>query len=167
MQYRETTQVPNIVFDRYLPSMTLAETRLVLIIIRQTYGWVDQRTGERKTRDRISHGQLVAKSKISRRAISNDIKRLIDRRLAGWSMTLRERYLHKGRSQGLSDLAYCFSSSLIFLLQLKIALQVPPRAIHSFVIFLPSFFLHSGRKHRLALAAARNRNSCPINPMNK
>lgn len=77
MQYHETTQVPNIVFDRLLPSMTLAEIKLVLVIIRQTYGWVDQRTGKRKTRDRISHGQLVKKTGLTRKTISSTIKRLV------------------------------------------------------------------------------------------
>ena len=109
MQYRETTQVPNIVFDRYLPSMTLAETRLVLIIIRQTYGWVDQRTGGRKTRDRISHGQLVTKTGLTRKTISQTIKRLVSHGVIRVTDRSGAPLNHAGNRKGRLALFYSFT----------------------------------------------------------
>lgn len=73
---KESTQVPNIVFDEHLPALTESELKILLIIIRQTNGWIDKFTGKRKTRDRISHSQFINKTGLSRRIISNAIKSL-------------------------------------------------------------------------------------------
>lgn len=81
MQYRETTQVPNILFDRYFPLLSESELRVLLVIIRQTYGWVDKKTGGRKVKDRISHGQFMQKSGLSRRAISKAVNLLVIKHL--------------------------------------------------------------------------------------
>lgn len=72
-----TTPVPNVVFDRHLPTLTESELKILLIIIRQTYGWADKRTGGRKTRDRITHSQFVMKTGLSRRVISKAINNLV------------------------------------------------------------------------------------------
>lgn len=79
MRYQETTQVPNVVFDTYLPILSGSEYKVLSIIIRQTYGWIDKNTGKRKTRDRISHGQFMQKSGLSRRVISQTIKSLVNK----------------------------------------------------------------------------------------
>ena len=42
-----TTQVPNVVLDRWMASMTEAEIKVVLYVVRRTYGF-------RRTSDRIS-----------------------------------------------------------------------------------------------------------------
>lgn len=81
MNYNQTTQVPNILFDKYLPELTESELKLLLIIIRQTYGWIDKRTGKRKSRDRISHGQFTQKTGLSRKAITGGLKNLLDKGL--------------------------------------------------------------------------------------
>jgi hypothetical protein len=47
-----TTQVPNVVLDRWMASMTGAEIKVVLYVIRRTYGFG-------RTSDRISVGQMV------------------------------------------------------------------------------------------------------------
>ena len=75
------TQVPNKVFDVHLPNLTGSELKVLLVIIRQTYGWVDTRTGKRKVRDRISHGQFVMKTALSRRVVSRSINSLVEKRL--------------------------------------------------------------------------------------
>ena len=50
-----TTQVPNFVLDELLPTLSDVELRIVLIVTRQTLGWVeDKETGRRKDRDWIS-----------------------------------------------------------------------------------------------------------------
>lgn len=78
MIFQQTTQVPNVLFDQYLPKLTESELKLLLVVIRQTYGWIDKRTGGRKTRDRISHGQFIQKTGLSRRVISKALKSLAD-----------------------------------------------------------------------------------------
>lgn len=81
MNYKQSTQVPNIVFDKFLPEFSLAELKLLLIIIRQTQGWVNKKSGKRKTRDRISHSQFIKKTGLSRRVISKTIQSLVDKGL--------------------------------------------------------------------------------------
>ncbi|MBK8245091.1 MAG: replication protein [Saprospiraceae bacterium] len=71
MYYRNTTQVPNEVFGRLIPELSGAELKVILIIIRQTFGWRDKYTGLRKEVDRISHSQFIQKTGLSRRAVSS------------------------------------------------------------------------------------------------
>ncbi|MBL7819461.1 MAG: replication protein [Saprospiraceae bacterium] len=81
MTYEQTTQVPNILFDLHLPSLTDSELKILLIIIRQTYGWIDRYTGNRKLQDRISHSQFITKTGLSRRVISKALKNLVSKGL--------------------------------------------------------------------------------------
>lgn len=81
MIYKETTQVPNILFDTHLPNLTESELKLVLVILRQTNGWIDRRTGQRKTRDRISHSQFMKKTGLCRRVVSKALQSLVDKGL--------------------------------------------------------------------------------------
>lgn len=81
MHYPQTTQVPNALFDKHLPSITHAELKILLIIIRQTYGWVAPQTKQRKLRDRISHGQFIFKTGLSRRIVSQAIQSLVVKKL--------------------------------------------------------------------------------------
>lgn len=65
-----TTQVPNSLWDD-LPHMSNSELRLILIVIRQTIGWEeDKKTGRRKERDWISGTQLEVKSGLSNKTIT-------------------------------------------------------------------------------------------------
>lgn len=65
-----TTQVPNKLWDD-MPNMSDAELRLILIVIRQTIGWEeDKKTGRRKEKDWISGTQLRAKSGLSNKTIT-------------------------------------------------------------------------------------------------
>lgn len=79
MNYSNTTQVPNRFFDHLLPHLTLAETKILLVIIRQTYGWIDRYTKERKKRDCISYGQFIQKTGLSRRIITDTMKSLVEK----------------------------------------------------------------------------------------
>ena len=76
MNYAYTTQVPNNVFDRHLPHITGSELKVLLIVIRQTYGWIDKLSGKRKTRDRISISQFTTKTGLSRRSVTEAISSL-------------------------------------------------------------------------------------------
>ena len=73
------TQVPNILFDTHLPNLTESELKILLVIIRQTYGWIDKFTGKRKIKDRISQSQFRIKTGLSKRIISKTLKMLSDK----------------------------------------------------------------------------------------
>jgi len=49
----------------------------LLVIIRQTYGWIDKHTGKRKGRDRISHSQFKMKTGLCSKIISKAIQSLV------------------------------------------------------------------------------------------
>ncbi|MBK7694781.1 MAG: replication protein [Saprospiraceae bacterium] len=75
------TQVPNILLDTHLPNLTESELKILLVIIRQTYGWIDKFTGKRKIKDRISQSQFRIKTGLSKRIISKTLKMLSDKDL--------------------------------------------------------------------------------------
>ena len=73
-----TTQVPNVVLDELLPRLKDVELRVLLIVIRQTLGWVeDLETGRRKEKDWISVHQFEIKTGCKRWAIGKAISSLI------------------------------------------------------------------------------------------
>lgn len=75
------TKLPNIIFDEFLPDLTNAELKLLLIIYRQTIGWKNQFTGKRKERDRITYNQFMQKTGLSRRILSQAITSLAEKNL--------------------------------------------------------------------------------------
>ena len=76
MAYINRTGVPNAVFDIHLPHLGYAELKVLLIIIRQTYGWRDKETRSHKERDWISRQFFVKKTGLSKRAVSKAIAQL-------------------------------------------------------------------------------------------
>lgn len=81
MPYIYHTNVPNIVFDAHLQNLGYAELKVLLVIIRQTYGWKDKRTGKYKRWDWISQQFFVRKTGLSGRAVSTAISNLISKQL--------------------------------------------------------------------------------------
>jgi hypothetical protein len=79
--YRQTTQVPNYIFDTFLSILTGAELKVLLTVIRQTNGWLDKKTGKRKVRDRISSYQFRQKTGLSKRVITTSIQSLLAKKL--------------------------------------------------------------------------------------
>lgn len=80
MIYKQTTQVPNKLFDEQLSNLTHSELKLLLFIIRKTYGW-KLKNGKRKQRDRIAHSQYIKATGISRRSLPSTIQSLILKQL--------------------------------------------------------------------------------------
>lgn len=77
-----TTQVPNVIFDTYLEQLKPTELKVLLIIIRQTLGWIqNENTKKRKEKDWISTSQLRLKTGYSRKAISLAIDALCQKDL--------------------------------------------------------------------------------------
>jgi len=81
MSYIYHTNVPNNLFDVHLKDLSYAELKILLVIIRQTYGWKDKRTGTYKRWDWISQQFFVRKTGLSGRAVSTAISKLISKQL--------------------------------------------------------------------------------------
>ena len=75
--FDKSTAIPNIFFDKYLRELTGSEVLILLYIMRQTYGWKDPYTGNRKQRDWINQSQFEKKTGLSRKTISTSIDSLI------------------------------------------------------------------------------------------
>jgi len=72
--------VPNVVIDEVLPTLKDTELRVLLVVLRQTVGWRDAK-GRSKTRDWLSHSQLVRRTGRGSDAISSAIATLVKRGL--------------------------------------------------------------------------------------
>lgn len=108
MRNHRFTQVPNVIFDEYVPILKPTEVALLLIIIRQTNGWTNTRTKERKYKDWISGSQLRAKTGYSRKAISCALQALTTHHLIKiYDVTGREVNTPNLR-QGKTKLYYAF-----------------------------------------------------------
>lgn len=66
------TQIPNVIFDEYLPKLTELELKILLVICRKTFGW-------HKKRDRISLAQLADQSGCERARIPAIVDSLIEK----------------------------------------------------------------------------------------
>ena len=80
MAYQYQTTVPNILFEKHL-SIQGSMLKVLLVIIRQTYGYYDPEMGKHKEWDWISIAFFVRKTKLERRTIGIAIQRLIDAKL--------------------------------------------------------------------------------------
>ena len=102
MLYPKITPVPNCIFDTYMPSLTEAELKVLLVVIRQTLGWKDRHTGGRKQRDRITASQFGVKTGLSKRVITKAIDRLVQKGLVSVSdfhgVQLRSAFERKGKA---------------------------------------------------------------------
>lgn len=79
MQIANSTPVPNQVLDEYWSQISGAEAKILGVIIRATFGWMDKHTGKRKTRDWISHSQFSKKAGLSDRTVTTAIQSLIEK----------------------------------------------------------------------------------------
>jgi len=66
------TQAPNIIFDEWMADMECTEFKVVMAIVRFTFGW-------HKDRDRISLSQLEKITGLSRQGVSDGIKAALKR----------------------------------------------------------------------------------------
>ena len=79
--YSRTTQVPNALFDQWMRDLTLAELKLLLLVVRMTRGWVVHPSGLRRSRDWLSCSRIMALTGLSDRAITTATGSLIARGL--------------------------------------------------------------------------------------
>lgn len=77
MPYYYETRISNMLFDTYLPQLSESELKVLLIIIRQTLGWVDPISKKPKEWDWISKVFFVKKTGLSKRSVGTAIASLI------------------------------------------------------------------------------------------
>ncbi len=68
-------------FDRYFAELKPTEAIIMLIVFRQTIGWIDYVTKERKKKDWISFSQFHKKTGFSKATVSGAIQTLVEKRL--------------------------------------------------------------------------------------
>lgn len=129
MIYPQTTQVPNILFDTYLSSFTESELKVILVVIRQTLGWKDMRTGNRKVRDRISGSQFREKTGLSKRVITNAIAKLSERGLLEITDYNGAKLSHSLDRKGKTYLFYCVKNPVH--LTTSTSAQSVPSPVHN------------------------------------
>lgn len=64
-----STQIPNVIIDEWLPTLTGTEFRILIVIARQTYGW-------HKDTDYLSYSQLIKRTGSANGSIGNALKSL-------------------------------------------------------------------------------------------
>jgi len=80
MSLKRTTPIPNVFFE-HIPHLTHAELRVLLVVIRQTYGWLDVTTGKRKIKDRLTYNFIIKRTGLYRTILSKTIQQLVEKRL--------------------------------------------------------------------------------------
>ncbi len=115
------TPVDNILFDFLLKDLSNAELKILLVIIRQTEGWVNKENGQRKNRDRISYSQFTAKTGLSRRSISQAIESLSQKQLIVITNSLGQALNHPSSRKGQYAIFY---SPHLVTTRAKIALDI-------------------------------------------
>lgn len=73
--------VPNALVDALLPSLKDTELRVLLVVMRQTWGWTDPKTGRPKARDWLTHGRLKRATGRASEAVSAAVDGLVRRDL--------------------------------------------------------------------------------------
>lgn len=81
------TQTPNVCFDELFKTLKEGELRVILVIIRQTFGW-------HRSFDRISLSQIADKSGIDRRSVCRALASLISKKLVA-----KKKFGEKGKER--------------------------------------------------------------------
>jgi hypothetical protein len=96
--------VPNSLVDEVLPTLRDTELRVLLVVLRQTWGWRDVTTGKHKARDWLTSGQLQRRTGRAGEAVSSAVDGLVRRGLIvvedAWGRplaTAEERRRHLGK----------------------------------------------------------------------
>ncbi len=107
-----TTQIPNLILDEVMPQLSDTEFRVLMVICRQTLGWIENReTGRRKEKDWISYSQLIEKTGRSREAIAEALKSLREKHLIETYDQSGNLLSREDRLSGCRKLYYRLSTS--------------------------------------------------------
>lgn len=117
---KQSTQVPNNLFDVLLKTLSEKELKVILVVIRQTLGWVDAK-GNRKRRDWISQKYFTNKAGLSGKAVSQAIELLVDKNLI-MATTAEGKILSSAVSRRGQDRIY-YECSVLLLKNVHRALE--------------------------------------------
>jgi len=112
MHIKQSTQVPNKVFDIYLKKLSAKELKVLLIVIRQTLGWVDS-NGQRKRRDWMSQKFLANKTGLSPKSVSQAINELVQNKLIRATSQVGESLSTVNARKGMERIYYGPTESLV------------------------------------------------------
>jgi len=112
MYYRSSTQVPNKLFDIYLKSLSAKELKVLLVVVRQTLGWVDS-NGKRKERDWMSQKFLANKTGLSPKSVSQGIELLVTKNLIRATSEEGDELWYASERRGKERVYYGLSNALI------------------------------------------------------
>lgn len=103
-----TTQLPNYIVDELLPHLGDAEFKVLIVVVRQTIGWIeDAETGRRKDRDWISTHQMAVRTGMGERSINRAVQSLVDQHLIEtWTEDGRQLTSSKDRAYSGSRVYY-------------------------------------------------------------
>jgi hypothetical protein len=80
MSLHYTTPVPNDFFS-IIPTLSDSELRVLLLTIRQTYGWICTKTKRRKQRDKMTYSFIIKRTGLYRSCLSTTIQSLINKKV--------------------------------------------------------------------------------------
>jgi len=112
MYFKKSTQVPNQVFDVYLKALSEKELKVLLVVIRQTLGWVNNK-GERKKRDWMSQKFLSNKTGLSPKSVSQAINLLVTKNLIVATTEQGEELSSSHKRKGQDRIYYGLSNTLV------------------------------------------------------
>lgn len=113
MNYKQTTQTPNSLFDIHLRALSESQLKVLLIIIRRTLGYMSKKyTGRRVEKAWITQRLFTMLTGLSARAVSEAIEELSKKRIIQvYNESGREVFTSKERQ--LSAKLYFSSKSLL------------------------------------------------------
>jgi len=105
--YRRTTQVPNDIFDLYLSILTESMLKVLLVIIRQTVGYLTK-NARRKPSDWIAIGYFEKRTGLSRKTITQALSKLITMNLVIALDSQKRELLTAKERQGKKRIYYAY-----------------------------------------------------------
>lgn len=112
MYFRNSTQTPNKLFDIYLKALSKKELKVLLVVVRQTIGWIDV-NGKRKKRDWMSQKFLANKTGLSPKSVSQGIEILVSKHLIIATSESGELLRYPNERKGKERIYYEISDTLV------------------------------------------------------
>ena len=107
--YHHSTQVPNEIFDRHLPYLNQTQLKVLLVVIRQTLGWIHPKTKQRKRKDWISISFFSKKTRLTHKSISMAIAALIYKELIVALDSKDQELTHPKDRRGKKRIYYAYA----------------------------------------------------------
>ncbi len=111
MRYEKTTQVPNYILDILLSQLKEKELKVLLVIVRQTYGWIGK-NGKRKSRDWITQTFFMKKTGLSNKSVSLAIQELSVRKIIVCTDRKQKTLYQKAQRRGKEKIYYALAPEL-------------------------------------------------------